>query len=145
MPPPAAENTKNAVEVISLTTASAGDLVLLHLVRRAGERQFIGVRKQIAIDLFLTIKTAAEQFRLWDDEFNFLPGQNSQRITEEEILRAANQLVQQHQDTAQAEATSRSRAAYGVGDMFNFDLWERVAHAVAKLRPTKPEGPNAIN
>jgi hypothetical protein len=138
MPAPTAENTQNAVEVISLTTASAGDLVVLHLVRRGGENQFIGLRKQTAIDLFLTIKTAAEQFRLWDEDFNFLPGANSQRITDEEIVRAANQLIRQHQDTAQSEATSRSRAAYSVGDMFNFDMWERVAKAVTQFAQAKP-------
>jgi len=145
MPPPVADNTGNAVEVVSLTTASAGDLVLVDFVRRGGSKRMLGMWKQTAIDLFLTINHAASQFGLWDKDFNLLPPENSQRITYEEIWRAANQLMQRDHAAAEAAATERSRAAYAEGDIFNSDMWERVAQAVAKLTEPKPKGPNALN
>jgi hypothetical protein len=145
MPTPSAENTNHANEVISLTTASAGALVLVHFARRDGPNQMLGMGKQVAIDLFLTFKHAGEQFGLWDQDFELVPAESSARISELEVMRAANQLMQQNPETAQAVATERSRVAYALGDVFNFNLWERVAQAVVTLNQSKPEGPNAIN
>jgi hypothetical protein len=62
-----------------------------------------------------------------------------------EIFRAANQLMQQNPETAQAIATNRSHAAYAVGDMFNFQMWARVAQAIVKLSQIKSDRLDAIN
>jgi hypothetical protein len=140
MPTPSAESTSHANEVISLTTASAGDLVLVHFARRDGSTQMLGMGKQVAIDLFLTFKHAGEQFGLWDKDFELAPAESSARIPELEVTRAANQLIQQNPETAQAVAIERSRAAYALGDVFNFNLWERVAKAVVTLNQSRPDG-----
>jgi len=145
MPEPTAESSNQANEVVSLTTASAGDIAIVNFARRDGSTQMIGLDKQTAIDLFLIFKHAGEQFALWDDDFELVPAESSARIQEMEILRAADQLIQQNPETAQSVATNRSHAAYAVGDMFNFQMWARVAQAVVTLSQTKPEGPNAIN
>jgi hypothetical protein len=63
--------------------------------------------KQAAIDLFLTLDHAGQQFGLWDKDFNLLPAENSQRITDIEIWRAANQLIHQFPGTAQSVANER--------------------------------------
>jgi hypothetical protein len=145
MPEPTAESSNQANEVVSLTTASSGDVAIVNFARRDGSTQMIGLHKQTAIDLFLIFKHAGEQFGLWDEDFELLPAESSVRIQEMEILRAANQLMQQNPETAQSVATNRSHAAYAVGDMFNFQMWARVAQAVVKPIQTKPDGPNAIN
>jgi len=105
----------------------------------------LGLQKQTAIDLFQIFKQAGEQFGLWEETFELIPAESSARTQEMEIFRAANQLMQQNKETAQAEATKRSHAAYAVGDMFNFQMWARVAQAVVTLGQQKPDRPNAIN
>jgi hypothetical protein len=79
------------------------------------------------------------------EDFELLPAESSARIQEMEIFCAANQLVQQNLETAQSVATNRSHAAYAVGDMFNFQMWGRVAQAVTVLAQAKPNSPKAIN
>jgi hypothetical protein len=82
---------------------------------------------------------------LWDKDFDLVPAESSARIPELKVMRTANQLIQQNPETAQAVAIERSRAAYALGDVFNFNLWERVAKAVVTLNQSQPDGPNAIN
>jgi hypothetical protein len=79
MPVPTSESAKQANEVMSLTTASAGDVMIVHFVRRGGSKQILGFKKQTAIDLFLTIEHAGRQFGLWDQDFQLLPAEDSQR------------------------------------------------------------------
>jgi hypothetical protein len=145
MPVPTGATSNNANKVISLTTASAGDLIMVHFVRRGGSKQMLGMWRQAAVDLFLTLQHAGQQFHLWDKDFNLLPAENSHRVTDLEIWRAANQLSEQFSGNAQTVATERSLAAYAVGDMFNFEMWERVAKAAEELGKTKPAKPEAIN
>ena len=42
-------------------------------------------------------------------------------------------------------ACQRADAAYELGDMFNFELWQRVAKAVRELIRTKPRDGKAVN
>jgi len=69
---------------------------------------------------------------------------NSARISDIEIWRAANQVMKLHPVEPELAACQRADAAYVVGDMLNFELWQRVATAIAKLLRTNPDG-NAIN
>jgi hypothetical protein len=145
MPNPTPASTKQSNEVISFTTASAGELVLVHFVRRDRSKQMLGMGKQVAIDLFLIFKHAGEKFGLWDKDFQLVPVESRAGMQEPEVMRAANQLMQQFPGKAQAVATERSRAAYALGDVFNFELWSRVAQAVIELSEDRPDRPNAIN
>ena len=62
-------------------------------------------------------------------------------VTDIEIWRAANQLIQRFQDP-EMEAAQRADAAYVAGDMDNFDLWRRINSAVIKLLQPPPGQPN---
>jgi len=65
-------------------------------------------------------------------------------MEEIEIWRAANQLLKQYPEDPVMEAAQRADAAYAAGDMFNFDLWTRIAKAVEVLQRTRPDG-QALN
>jgi hypothetical protein len=62
-----------------------------------------------------------------------------------EVWRAAQQVINQYPEEPELAAPQRADAAYEVGDMFNFELWRRVAKAVRELVRTKPEDGKAIN
>lgn len=57
-------------------------------------------------------------------------------MEEIDIWRAAKQMIDQHADAAMIEASMRAHAASAQGDMFNFDIWKRVAKAVKELERT---------
>lgn len=61
-------------------------------------------------------------------------------VTDIEIWRAANQLIQRFQDP-EMEAGLRADRAYKAGDMFNFDLWTRINAAVHQLLKKTSGGP----
>ena len=50
-----------------------------------------------------------------------------------DIWRAAQQLIKRYPDEPEFAACQRADAAYETGDMFNFELWQRVARAVREL------------
>jgi hypothetical protein len=63
------------------------------------------------------------------------------KVSELEVWRAANQLIQRFQDP-EMEAAQRADTAYRAGDMFNFDLWTRINTAVQQLL-LRPDGKSA--
>jgi hypothetical protein len=142
---PTAEAADKANEIVSLTTASAGDLMMVHFVKRGGSKQMLGLWRQTAIDLFLTIKQAGEQFGWWDTDFQLQPAEDSGRITDLEVWRAASQLIEQNPDNAEVEAGNRYITAYSKGDVFNAELWKRIAKAVIQLKHHKPDNIDTIN
>jgi len=62
-----------------------------------------------------------------------------------EVWRAANQIIQAYPEEPEFVASQRADAAYSAGDMFNFELWTRIARAVGALVRTKPHVGTAIN
>lgn len=62
-----------------------------------------------------------------------------------EILRAAQQIINQYPEEPELAACQRADAAYELGDIFNFELWQRVTKAVKLLLYTRPSNPQAIN
>lgn len=69
----------------------------------------------------------------------------SARITDLEVYRAAKQLIDQFPGDPEFEASMRADSALEQGDLFNFDLWQRIAKAVGQLLTTRPQDPGAIN
>ena len=65
-------------------------------------------------------------------------------VSDTVIWRAANQMIKLHPEEPELAACQRADAAYELGDMFNFELWQRVAKAVRELLRTKP-GSQPIN
>jgi hypothetical protein len=61
-------------------------------------------------------------------------------MEEIEIWRAANQLLKQFPDGPDMVAAQRADAAYEQDDLFNFNLWTRIAKAVQVLQQTRPNG-----
>jgi hypothetical protein len=66
-------------------------------------------------------------------------------VSDLEVWRAAQQIIRQYPAEPELAACQRADAAYAMGDMFNFELWQRVAKAVRALIATKPSGDNNIN
>ena len=62
-----------------------------------------------------------------------------------EVWRAANQIIHAYPEEPEFVACQRADAAYTAGDMFNFELWTRIAKAVSELVTTKPHVGKAIN
>jgi hypothetical protein len=62
-----------------------------------------------------------------------------------EVWRAAQQIINLYPDEPELAAGQRADAAYEADDMFNFDLWTRIAKAVRELVTTKPHVGKAIN
>jgi len=54
-------------------------------------------------------------------------------VSEIDVWRAANQLIQQFPEDPVLEASQRADQAYEAGDMFNFRLWVRITKAVGEL------------
>jgi len=65
---------------------------------------------------------------------------SSTRISDIEVWRAAQQLITQFPHDPEMEAAQRADSAYAQGDIFNFDLWTRIAGAVAKLLRERQTG-----
>jgi hypothetical protein len=61
-------------------------------------------------------------------------------ISEIDIWRAANQVIQLFPEDPILEAAQRADRAYEAGDMFNFRLWARIAKAVGQLLSKRPDG-----
>jgi hypothetical protein len=64
---------------------------------------------------------------------------NSARISDLDVWRAAHQIIKLYPDEPELAACQRAHAAYEVGDMFNFELWQRIAKAVREMlsKPSK--------
>jgi hypothetical protein len=66
-------------------------------------------------------------------------------VTDLEVWRAAQQIINLHPQEPELAACQRADAAYEAGDMFNFELWTRIAKAVRELGRTRPQVGKAIN
>jgi len=145
-PLPTTEEARNAKDVVSMATASANDLMIVHLAHREGRTQFVGIGRPLATDLFLMVQTANEKFEWWNEEFDFWPCYTAtDRITDKEVWIAAQQLINRYPVDPEIEAAQRADHAYELGDMFNFGLWGRVSNAVKELLRQKPGDGQAIN
>jgi len=59
--------------------------------------------------------------------------------------RAAQEIINQFPQEPELEACQRADAANEAGDIFNFELWRRIATAVRELMRTKPQVGQAFN
>ncbi len=66
-------------------------------------------------------------------------------VSEQDIWRAAAQMVKLYPDGAELAAAMRADKALDMGDMFNFDLWKRVAAAARELARQKPDKGEGLN
>ena len=66
-------------------------------------------------------------------------------VAEDDIWRAANQMIKSYGDKAATEAASRSDAASKAGDEFNQKLWFDVMTCVQELQRRADLGPNGMN
>jgi hypothetical protein len=64
----------------------------------------------------------------------------SARVPDIEVWRAAQQLIIQFPHDPEMEASQRADRAYQQSDLFNFDLWTRIAGAVKKLLHERQAG-----
>jgi hypothetical protein len=62
----------------------------------------------------------------------------STRIQDIDVWRAAKQMIDLYPNDPEMAAAQRADAAYEAGDMFNFDLWTRIAKAVTELEKVRP-------
>lgn len=69
----------------------------------------------------------------------------SSRISDLQVLRTARQIINLYPEEPEFAVCQRADAAYEQGDMFNFELWQRVTKAVKLLLYTRPSNPQAIN
>jgi hypothetical protein len=67
------------------------------------------------------------------------------KVSDLDVWRAAQQIINRYPDEPELVACQRADAAYELGDMFNFALWQRVAGAVKQLLHTRSPNPEAIN
>lgn len=67
------------------------------------------------------------------------------KVSDLEVLRAAQQIINQYPEEPELTACQRADAAYEAGDMFNFELWQRIAKAVQELLRTAPGDGGAIH
>ena len=84
---PTPEDLPGAAEVISLTTASAGPVMVVQFVREAGQRELLQLNRALAGELFLYIQMGvlyiqmgAEAIGWWDETFK-LRAATTARIT----------------------------------------------------------------
>ena len=54
------------------------------------------------------------------------------------IWRAAHKTIEIYPNDPEMAAAQRADNAYEQGDMFNFDLWTRIAKAVTELEKLRP-------
>ena len=66
-------------------------------------------------------------------------------VDEIDIWRAAKQIIELYPDDPEMAAAQRADSAYSQGDMFNFDLWTRIAKAVTELERVRPTRGQPIN
>jgi len=66
-------------------------------------------------------------------------------VSDLDVWRAAQQIINQYPEEPELAACHRADAAYEAGDMFNFELWQRVAKAVTELLRTKPSDGRDLN
>ena len=78
----------------------------------------------------------------WDQDYEWKP---AIMVDDVVVARAANQLIERYGDRAGMEASVRSNQAQKERDQFNYELWQRVALAVAKLPQPKPTNSKIIN
>jgi hypothetical protein len=64
---------------------------------------------------------------------------NSARVPDLDVWRAAQQIISRYTGEPEFAARQHADAAYAQGDMFNFDLWQRIAKAVKELLKHRPE------
>ncbi len=60
-------------------------------------------------------------------------------ITDLEIWRAANQLIQRYGEDAEIEAAMRADAMLEAGDIDGQRVWQRILKAVDELQRNKPD------
>ncbi len=65
-------------------------------------------------------------------------------ITDLEIYRAANQLVQRYGEDAELEAAMRADAMLEAGDLEGQRVWQRILKAVDELQRDKPNQSETI-
>jgi hypothetical protein len=65
-------------------------------------------------------------------------------MEEIDIWRAAKQMLDLYQDGAEMAAAQRADKAYEQGDMFNFNLWQRITKAIGELL-RQPSSGEAVN
>jgi hypothetical protein len=78
----------------------------------------------------------------WQENYGIAP----QPVDDLTVWRAAKQMIKMFGDSDPANmAAQRAEIARQIGDMFNFDLWGRVANAVKELLKQKPDSPKDLN
>ena len=66
-------------------------------------------------------------------------------ISDIEIWRVANQLIEQYGDCAKFEATQRADALLQNGDMGGLSVWKRVRAAVKEMQSTERSAEDKVH
>jgi hypothetical protein len=66
-------------------------------------------------------------------------------VSDDDIWRAANKLMEMYGDKAAMEAAMRSNIALEAGDIFNYELWQAVMNCANELDRRKRLGPRGLN
>ena len=78
----------------------------------------------------------------WEENFGISP----RAVNDADVWRAAHQMLKLFPDQdASLAAAQRADKGLEMGDMFNFDLWSRIAKAVQELEKAKPDDNERIN
>jgi len=67
-----------------------------------------------------------------------------QPVSDTVIWRSANQMIKRYAEKAAMEAALRANSAMEIGDMFNYELWNRVMVSVQELERVNAPG-KALN
>jgi hypothetical protein len=76
----------------------------------------------------------------WEKNFGLKP----QAVSDVDVWRAAQQIVDRYPEDPEMAAAQRADSAYEQGDLFNFNLWTRITKAVSDL-VQKPSASDPIN
>jgi hypothetical protein len=136
------DHDDTALVVSTIATGSAPEGILV----KFGDTQarFVGafMPRSVSRGLVISIATMGAAGDWWGEDFKPKP---AVMVDDMVVTRAANHLIQRYGKRAEMEAAMRANQAQEESDQFNYELWQRVAMAVANLQRSKPISPNAIH